>query len=295
MRLLSIASAIEALIPAAKMVTKRDQGQPDHQRRSGGRGAARVAREFSRARRPVSAAQPLERRADRRGQRPHEARAESETPNEHDRRAAAEQERGIAGPLVAEEPEQYQGHAADHQRARRRERDERRRRSAVSRRSPQRRDRRHPSGAQRRAPAPRPASRAIPITSETIDRARLEHQCLGRQTGAERVEQGLDARREQQPERGGRAPTPTSPIRNASTSTEASTCRRQAPSVRSSPNSRMRWATVIEKVLKITNEPTISATAANTSSTMGRKRERHGSRWTERLRVLLPRSRPAAA
>ena len=33
-----------------------------------------------------------------------------------------------------------------------------------------------------------------------------------------------------------------------------------APSVRSSPNSRVRWATVIENVLKMMNAPTKSAT-----------------------------------
>ena len=39
----------------------------------------------------------------------------------------------------------------------------------------------------------------------------------------------------------------------------ASACA-SAPSVRSSPNSRVRWATVIEKVLKMMNAPTNSAT-----------------------------------
>ena len=38
----------------------------------------------------------------------------------------------------------------------------------------------------------------------------------------------------------------TSPIRAASISTERSTWRRLAPSVRSIANSRIRWATVIE-------------------------------------------------
>ena len=37
-------------------------------------------------------------------------------------------------------------------------------------------------------------------------------------------------------------------------------CRREAPSVRSSPNSRVRCATVIEKVLKMMKAPTTSAT-----------------------------------
>ena len=55
------------------------------------------------------------------------------------------------------------------------------------------------------------------------------------------------------------------PITNASSSTERRTCRREAPSVLSVANSRVRWATVIESVLKITNEPTKSAIPANAS------------------------------
>ena len=42
-----------------------------------------------------------------------------------------------------------------------------------------------------------------------------------------------------------------------------STCRREAPIVRSVANSRVRCATVIEKVLKMTNAPTKSAMPAN--------------------------------
>ena len=47
--------------------------------------------------------------------------------------------------------------------------------------------------------------------------------------------------------------------------------RRDAPSVRSIPNSRVRWATVIENVLKIWKAPTNSDTPANTSSAIRRK------------------------
>ena len=56
-----------------------------------------------------------------------------------------------------------------------------------------------------------------------------------------------------------------SPIANASIITDRSTCRREAPSVRSVANSRARCATVIAIVLKMTNEPTKSAIAANAS------------------------------
>ena len=49
------------------------------------------------------------------------------------------------------------------------------------------------------------------------------------------------------------------PITRPSSRTERSTCLREAPSVRSVANSRVRWATVIDRVLKITNAPTNSA------------------------------------
>ena len=47
--------------------------------------------------------------------------------------------------------------------------------------------------------------------------------------------------------------------------TELSTCRREAPIVRSVANSRVRCATVIENELKMTNAPTKSATSPNPS------------------------------
>ncbi len=56
------------------------------------------------------------------------------------------------------------------------------------------------------------------------------------------------------------------PIANASTTTEVMIWRRLAPRVRSIANSRVRWATVIEKVLKMRKAATNSATPANTSS-----------------------------
>jgi hypothetical protein len=64
---------------------------------------------------------------------------------------------------------------------------------------------------------------------------------------------------------------PTSPIATASTSTVVRICRREAPSVRSIPNSLTRWATVIEKVLKIRNEPTTTAMKPKTSRKVRRK------------------------
>jgi hypothetical protein len=51
----------------------------------------------------------------------------------------------------------------------------------------------------------------------------------------------------------------SSPITRPSMTTERMTCLREAPRVRSVANSRVRWATVIDRVLKITNAPTNSA------------------------------------
>ena len=57
----------------------------------------------------------------------------------------------------------------------------------------------------------------------------------------------------------------SSPITRPSITTERMTCLREAPSVRSVANSRVRCATVIDRVLKITNAPTNSAIAPKPS------------------------------
>ena len=49
--------------------------------------------------------------------------------------------------------------------------------------------------------------------------------------------------------------------------------------VRSTPNSRLRCATVIENVLKIVKAPTNSATKANTSSAVLRKLRSSAVSW----------------
>ena len=59
----------------------------------------------------------------------------------------------------------------------------------------------------------------------------------------------------------------TRPITRPSSRTERMTCLREAPSVRSVANSRVRWATVIDRVLKITNAPTNSAMPPKPSRT----------------------------
>ena len=61
------------------------------------------------------------------------------------------------------------------------------------------------------------------------------------------------------------------PSSSASLNTVASTWREEAPSVRSIPNSRVRWATVIENVLKIRNAPTNTEIPAKTSRNVVRK------------------------
>ena len=83
----------------------------------------------------------------------------------------------------------------------------------------------------------------------------------------------LDAERAEQPSipSASRTPNPSpmsearSPITSDSRITEARIWRRDAPIVRSVANSRVRCATVIEKVLKMTNAPTKSAIAAKVS------------------------------
>ena len=73
----------------------------------------------------------------------------------------------------------------------------------------------------------------------------------------------------------------TRPITNASVTTVARIWRRLAPRVRSIANSRVRCATVIEKVLKIRNAATNSETPAKISSAVFRKpmNSPTSSRW----------------
>ncbi len=55
------------------------------------------------------------------------------------------------------------------------------------------------------------------------------------------------------------------PTASASSMTDRETCRRLAPTVRSNAISRVRWATSIEKVLRMMNAPTKTAIDAKTS------------------------------
>ena len=57
----------------------------------------------------------------------------------------------------------------------------------------------------------------------------------------------------------------TRPMTKASVITDQRICLREPPIVRIVANSRIRWATVMEKMLKMTNAPTKRATTANES------------------------------
>ena len=87
---------------------------------------------------------------------------------------------------------------------------------------------------------------------------------------------------------------PSRPKTSASNPTERRICPREAPSVRSMPNSRVRCATVIEKVLKIWKAPTNSETPANTSRAMRRKprSEAMSSDWRSAASSPVSTTRP---
>ncbi len=110
----------------------------------------------------------------------------------------------------------------------------------------------------------------VPTTSETtIVRVAITLPLDGRSTPTARN----SARRPSATARPSRRPTsdPRMPIVRPSVITERITWPREAPSVRSSANSRIRCVTVIEKVLKMMNAPTNSEMPANASSAVVRK------------------------
>ena len=111
----------------------------------------------------------------------------------------------------------------------------------------------------------------IPTSERDDHRARLEHEPVVRQREADRVEQLEEPVRERRGRRARRRSRRARPMTRASTITELSTCRREAPIVRSVANSRMRCAIVIESELEITNAPTKSAMPPNASRKSCRK------------------------
>ena len=77
----------------------------------------------------------------------------------------------------------------------------------------------------------------------------FERERAGGDAEAQRVEQRTQARREPDAGERGRGPTPRIPIASASSAIDQSTCPRDAPIARSSADSRVRWAMMIENVL----------------------------------------------
>ena len=75
----------------------------------------------------------------------------------------------------------------------------------------------------------------------------------------------------------------TSPTMAASASTDRNTWRRLAPSTRSRASSRVRWPTMIEKVLKMVKPPTNSAMKAKISSAV----EKNPRAWLMVARRLV--------
>ena len=82
---------------------------------------------------------------------------------------------------------------------------------------------------------------------------------------------------------------------NDSSSTERRIWRRDAPSVRSVANSRVRWVTVIESELAITNEPTKSAMIPNESRNVCRKLVKAFVSLASVVGLRRRRSAPASA
>ena len=99
----------------------------------------------------------------------------------------------------------------------------------------------------------------VPVSMLTMTVRVREHRAGLRQVDAHRGEQRAHALGDAEPEQRGRAPRRAGRRPGPSSTTERITWRREAPSVRSVANSRERWATVIESVLRITNAPTNSA------------------------------------
>ena len=94
---------------------------------------------------------------------------------------------------------------------------------------------------------------------EREDRPRL------RQVDLDHLHHGVQELRDQRRRARPRRSSPRGRSRTPRARPSASTCRRDAPIVRSSANSRVRCATVIENVLKMMNAPTKSAIPANAS------------------------------
>ena len=256
---------------------------------------------FSRASRPVMPNSALERPADE--PRPAGATSRglsSATPRNAARGAAADEaqrRRRTSGRRTGPTHEQRHGAQAQQQRQRRR-RTARRARAAA----------RRPRAARR--PAARawrgsPGMHARQQRDQRADQQRDDDRArsaitvpLEGSVDADGLEQRLEAAARAGCRARGRPAAPRTPSTSPSVSTERRIWRRLAPSVRSSANSRVRCATVIENVLKMMNAPTNSEMPANASSAVRRKPRlsRMSLDWLGRLLVAgAHRARARAA
>ena len=242
--------------------------EPDHQRGGGRRGAARVADGVGAGELAGDAAGAARRPADDAGERLHEARGEQRDAGEQPEHAAAEQQRdaapltppanmpaAIAASEASDDAEPGLGRVRGEPR--------RRQRRALA----DRRDRRHAGRPARRQDAGEQRDRRCRASSETmIVRVAMTVAAFGRSTPSA-LNRATMPLAMPMPERRARSAEASRPITRPSSRTERMTCLREAPSVRSVANSRVRWATVIDSVLKITNAPTSSAMPPKPSRT----------------------------
>ena len=267
--------SIVARRPGGEDRHEHDERDADHQRRGGDRGALRLAARVL-AREPAGEAlEALERPADQR----RSAGARASARAARSRRSSARAPRPSADAValaVAGVAEQ----AVEQQR--------RRRRASTTRGDD---DAPPAQVAAGRACTPsriastgstRVARRAGTKPETTVatiadgeagdDRARLELQCsVVPRSSPKARQQRAQAGREQQPAGDADDRRRARRSRGSRRARSAGPAAREAPSVRSSANSRVRWATVTEKVLKIRKPPTSSATPANTSSAVRMK------------------------
>ena len=250
---LSIASSIEPAIPAANTATNETSASPIISAAAVDGGAAGVADRVL-AREPAGhAAQPLERRADDRRERRDQPRAEQRDAEEDARpRRRRPRPRPGRARRRARAPSPPTPSAGEHDAG---ARCALRRSLVVAGTAPvaQPGDRRRPGS--RAAPASSAASTVSPVPSSrpTIT--------VRGSTTVPVVGRSMPSAVEQAPITCAK-PIPASDAddrgaepdqRTPRATTAARIWRREAPSVRSIANSRVRWATVIEKVLKIRN------------------------------------------
>ena len=254
---------VGAAEPGRQGRDQRHQRQADHERRRGARRARGIARGVAACQLARLAAEAPCGRAHHGGQRAHQALGHQAHAHHQEQDAQPHEEEAAPGGAAAEHPEHHQGgaegerHDGDHRAA------------AADARGRQQRaladggHRRDVGGTQRGAEGGAEGHQR-PHQDRDVDRAALEHRPRVGQREPEGVEDRVEPLGEGHPQEQPDEEA-SRPIAKPSSSTERMTWRREAPSVRSVANSRMRWATVIESVLKITKEPTSRAIPAKPS------------------------------